>query len=202
MSDTLDLFGAPPRRPKRGERLFYTLLPQKEDAHRLGQFARHFVDENHFCGRLLREDRLHVSVQQVGDYRHLKTSLIHAAIMAGDRVCMSAFEATLDSAMCFDAIPKRERPLRYPVVLRGQGSGLFELHCRLGAAMWQHGLRASFGFTPHMTLFYGERPILTRPIEPIHVPIMDFCLVHSRLGLTEYRILKRWPLVKRKTLLH
>jgi 2'-5' RNA ligase len=151
---------------------------------------------------LLREDRLHVSMQQIGDFSRLRTSLIYAAIMAGDRVCMSTFDATLDGAMSFNAILKRGRPLRYPLVLRGQGAGLFELHSRLGTAMRQFGLRASFDFMPHMTLSYGEWPIPAQLIDPILVPVTDFCLIHSRLGLTEYRILKRWRLSTPRITLH
>jgi 2'-5' RNA ligase len=68
--------------------------------------------------------------------------------------------------------------------------------------MTKFGMRAFPDFTPHLTLSYGERPIVEQKIEPIHLRITSFCLIHSRLSKTEYRIIKRWPLIESRPLLH
>lgn len=202
VSDTLDLFGPQPRRPLRGERLFYAFLLDQDDARRVGQFGQDFLDENNFQGRLLPENRRHISLHHLGDHRHLRSSRVYAAEKAGDRISMSAFEVALDAIMSFGAMPKPGRTPGYPLVLHGRGEGLFELHAKLGIAMEQYGMRAFHDFMPHLTLSYGEWPVLARPIKPIWVPVTGFCLIHSRLGLTEYRILKRWTLNKPRTMLH
>ncbi|WP_448952516.1 2'-5' RNA ligase family protein [Labrys neptuniae] len=202
MPDTPDLFGPQPRRPLRGERLFFAFLLDQPDARRVGQFGQEFLDENNFRGELLPEGRRHVSMHHLGDYRRLLSWRVHAAERAGDRISMSAFEMTLDAVMSFGAMPKPGRDPRYPLVLRGKGAGLFDLHAKLAVAMEQDGMRAFPEFMPHLTLSYGEWPILARPIKPIWIPVTSFCLIHSRLGLTEYRILKRWTLNQPRRTLH
>jgi len=46
-------------------------------------------------------------------------------------------------------------------------------------------------FTPHVTLWYGEREIAENPIEPIGWTVREFVLIHSLRGHT---CLARWPL--------
>jgi 2'-5' RNA ligase len=83
---------------------------------------------------------------------------------------------------------------RMPLVLLGKGDALFELHKILGAALEKNGLKTGEGFTPHMTLFYGSKPIPLQAIEPISFAIKEFTLIHSELGLTRYNIIDRWSL--------
>ena len=52
------------------------------------------------------------------------------------------------------------------------------------------------GFTPHLTLLYGDRIVTERSIEPIRWTVRDFVLVQSLRGRGESKHihLARWPL--------
>jgi 2'-5' RNA ligase len=56
------------------------------------------------------------------------------------------------------------------------------------------GIKTSPGFTPHLTLLYGERPIKERFIEPISWTVCEFALVLSLRGETKYIVEGHWPL--------
>lgn len=202
MQLAFDFYGELPRGPLRSERLFFAVFPGAEDAFRIERFRQDFLKANHLGGSMLRPDRFHVSLHHVGDFKRLRSPRTYAAELAGDLVQLPAFEITLHAIKSFGAFPKPGRALRYPLVLLGEGAGLLELHETLGAAMTKFGIRALPNFTPHLTLSYGERPISEQRIDPIPLQIEGFCLVHSRLGKTEYRIIRRWPLSEPKPLLH
>lgn len=184
-----------PSRPKRSERLFFALFPTSQTSVRLGRFTDRFLRENHLRDKRLGAERLHVSLHHVGDYRRLRGKHIHAATQAGNAVSMRPFEVTCRSITGFKGAPSTGgRPRKRPLVLLGEGNGLFELHRNLGAAMEKNGLRASDHFRPHITLSYGWKQTPAQTIEPIRFRINDFTLVHSRLRLTQYAVIERWPL--------
>lgn len=202
MQLAFEFYGELPRGPVRGERLFFAVFPAAEDARRIERFRQDFLEANHFRGSMLRQDRFHVSLHHIGDFKRLKSLRTYAAELAGDLVQLPAFEITLNAIKSFGTIPKRGRAPSYPLILCCEGAALFELHEILGAAMTKLGMRAFPDFTPHLTLSYGEWPISEQQIDPISIRVADFCMVHSRLGKREYRIIKRWPLVQPKPLLH
>lgn len=184
-----------PVRPKRADRLFFGLFPDASSALHVRRFAEQFVRENHLKGTLLRAERLHISLQHVGDYQRLRTRFIYAAREAGKAVLMQPFDVTLHSIKSFEGTPFTDRgPRRWPLVLFAKGDGLFELHKALGRAMGRSGLKAAEGFVPHMTLLYGEKPMPLQRIEPIRFVSREFSLVHSELRLTRYNLIHRWPL--------
>jgi RNA 2',3'-cyclic 3'-phosphodiesterase len=43
-------------------------------------------------------------------------------------------------------------------------------------------------------LSFGSKPISMRAIEPIHLMVKEFVLVHSELGLTRHNTIDRWQL--------
>lgn len=63
----------------------------------------------------------------------------------------------------------------------------------LGAAMEKNGFRAGADFTPHMTLSYGSERVPPQAIEPVRFTATELVLIHSRLWLSQYEILGRWP---------
>jgi len=184
-----------PPRPKRPERLFFGLFLELEWSICLRQFAETFVRENRLKGSLLEHDRLHLSLHHVRDDTRLRDKFIYAAGLAAKAVSMRPFEITCRSIMSFEgAPPAAGRQRRYPLVLVGESDPLLDLHRILGAAMRRNGLRAAEDFVPHVTLFYGSKPVPLRPTEPIRFVVNEFALVHSKLWLTEYHVLERWPL--------
>jgi 2'-5' RNA ligase len=140
-------------------------------------------------------ERLHVSLHHVGDYKRLRTKFIYAARQAGNSVSMRPFEVTFRFIESFEGPPSTDdRPYKRPLVLLGEGDALLEFHRVLGAAMKRSGLRAAEDFTPHMTVFYGAKPIARQTIEPVRFVVREFCLIHSELWRTRYNVISRWPL--------
>jgi RNA 2',3'-cyclic 3'-phosphodiesterase len=195
VQSVFDFYQEGPERPKYPERLFYSLIPDPETSARTVRFRENFCREHEVEGALLRPERLHLTLQHVGDYKRLRGKLLYAVQLAAEAVAMAPFEVTFRSITSFDGAPSLEgAPPRRPLVLLGESEALFELHKSLGAAMRRYGLKASDGFMPHMTLSYGPRAIAQRAIEPIRFAVREFVLVHSRLRLTQYEMLERWPL--------
>jgi 2'-5' RNA ligase len=182
-------------RPKQPERLFLALLSNKETARAAGEVRERFVGANRLKGTSLPGERLHISVHHVKDDKRLRTKFVYAARQAGRAVSLSPFEVTFRFITSLEGGPPRPgRPKRWPLVLLAEGEGLPELHKVLGVALRRYGLKAEEHFTPHMTLFYGDKPIATQPIEPIRFMVDEFVLIHSELWLTRYNILDRWRL--------
>jgi RNA 2',3'-cyclic 3'-phosphodiesterase len=162
-------------RPKRPERLFFCLQPDRETCRRVTRFGDRFVSENQLNGTRLAAERLHISLHHVGDYTRLRTKFVYAAEQAGMAVSMGPVEVEFRFVLSFDGAPQKQgrRPL---VLLTG------------------NGLKAAEDFTPHMTLLYGPRAVPVQEIEPIRFVARHFTLIHSRLGLTRYEVIDRWPL--------
>lgn len=197
MQSAFDFYRDTPERPKLPERLFYGVFPDAEAAARMAWRGGHFLREHHLEGTLLRTPRFHLSLHHAGDYKRLRGSRLYPAQLAGAAVSVPVFEVTLQ------AIGSPENPVRaesgpHPLVLFAEGEGLFDLYQQLGAAMNRVGLKAAQDraqFRPHVTLSYGPRPLPLQAIEPIRFTVREFVLVHSKLGLTQYEMLERWPLV-------
>lgn len=184
-----------PWRPKRPERLFFGLLPDAETAARVARIRDRFLREHGLEGRRTSTDRLHVSLHHVGDYGRLRSAFVYAAREAAKAVSLPPFEMSFGLIRSFEDIPSvGDVPRRQPLVLLGEGEAASHLHQALGAAMVRNGLRAGQSFTPHMTLLYGITPVPARKIEPVRLAVRDFALIHSKLGLTQYEVIGRWPL--------
>jgi 2'-5' RNA ligase len=195
MQGAFEFYEDLPARPKRPERLFFGVFPDTETSIRVGRFGEQFIRERCLKGRPLRAERLHVSLHHVGDYKRLQTKFLYAAKQAGTAVSMRRFEVTFRFIESFEGPPPTDaRPYRRPLVLLGESDALLELHRVLGAAMERSGLRAAEDFTPHMTMFYGAKPIARQAIEPFRFVVREFALIHSELWRTRYNVIGRWPL--------
>jgi RNA 2',3'-cyclic 3'-phosphodiesterase len=188
-------FGFREEPPAKFERLFFACQTDGGASLRVHRFAKKFLFENGLWAKPLRDDRLHVSIHHVADRKRLRKDEVFASQQAGAKVSMEAFDIDFAFIETFEAHPARrgESP-RYPLVLRAGEGEICHLHRQLGDRMRENWLRAGDVFVPHMTLAYLSEPVLRRAITPIRVPIRDFALIHSRVGLTEYRTLGRWPL--------
>lgn len=184
-----------PIRPKRADGLFFALLPDSRLSGRIAQFGERFTRDHRLEGKPLAVERLHVSLQNVGEYPQLRSKFVYAATKAGDAVVSRPFDLEFDSIMSFAGTPARDgQPRRRPLVIMGRTDALSDLHRTLGRAMQTNGLRAAASFLPHMTLHYGPKPVAMQPIEPIRFAVREFTLIHSERGLGRYNMLGRWRL--------
>lgn len=193
MQYAFDFYGSDPRRPQRPERLFFALLPEGA-LFLIEEFARRFLMECQRLDALLSANRWHVSLQHVGDYRRLREKFIYGACKVAESVAMPPFDVTFRFIETFEGAPSRNgKPRRRPLVLIGEGAALRKLHGLLGAAMEKNGFRAALDFTPHMTLSYGSERVPPQAIEPLRFTAKELVLIHSRLWLSQYEVLGRWP---------
>ena len=84
------------------------------------------------------------------------------------------------------------------MVLRGDSgvAALSQLHAALEARIERFVLarRACSRFTPHLTLFYGERPVGHRAVPAIGWHAREFVLIHGQTSPRRHDVLGRWPL--------
>lgn len=189
-----DFVTGQPRRPQRPERLFIGLFPDepaKEAAERTGRTA---ARELGLTGRQLLIDRFHTSLVHVSDRKRVCSSDEFAADLAARTVSVSPFEITFSRLGSFPGAPRKDKPAEHPLVLLADEGPVMDLYAALGAGLRRFRYRVPDHFRPHLTLSYNRQFLPTRTIEPITFVVNEFALVHSRLWLTEYRILRRWPL--------
>ena len=197
MSTSSDLFGQVPP-PKPTDRLFFALFPSDDAIPQIVKTSQQLRDEHGLTGKLLSNDRLHVTLHHVGDYAGgLPNGLVEAAQDVAATIAMPAFDVTFDRAMSFAGSPRNK-----PFVLRGNeglDGGLADLmafHKAFYLAMCRAGLqgpRANAKFAPHVTLMYDEQAVPEQFVEPISWSACNFVLVHSLIGQTKHIHLGRWP---------
>jgi 2'-5' RNA ligase len=176
------------------DRLFFAVFPDAAAAARIAGLAASLRATHGLHGRPVREDRLHVTLFHLGDYRGLPPGLVDEAMQAAGKVRVPPFEAVFDGASSFAA-----RARNRPFVLRGGDAGtagIERLHAALGERLGATRLArwARPAFVPHVTLLYDDRAVDPQAIEPVAWTVREFVLVHSLVGRTEHRVLARWPL--------
>ena len=146
------------RRPKFPERLFYSVFPDAETASRIGEFAEWLMYKHRIQGKRLKEERLHVSLRHVGDYKRLRSKFVYAAVQAGNTIASDPFGVSFNSVTSFETPPMAAGKYRHrPAVLLGESEDLRKLNGSLADAMIRLGLKAGSSFIPHMTMYYGAR---------------------------------------------
>lgn len=171
-------------------RLFFALWPDDAVRGRIDAAAAMVEHAHAPGGRRLRRDRLHLTLQFIGDFAPLPDGLVEAACDAASRVVSPAFALALDHAGSF------------------RGSRVWWLGCRdcpgelralwsaLGTALGDAGVpcRPHARFTPHVTVQRNvRRPLASTPIAPVEWPVRDFVLIDSRAD-AGYVELGRWSL--------
>jgi 2'-5' RNA ligase len=142
-------------------------------------------------GRPLAPNRFHISLFDLGHSSGLNVGKAREAIAAAATVKAPAFDVTFASAMSFG----RNAP-KLPLVLRmaADTGPLVEFHKVLGIALTSAGLGIKPRFTPHITLLYDAKSVAPEPIDPIHLRVNQFTLVHSLQGETQHVKLGQWML--------
>ncbi len=181
-----------PKRPNLQERLFFGIMPNVDVGDIVDVCRAGIINDFQLVrSSLIGTERYHISLRALGDFKRLPSSILFAAKRAGDAVSVPPFEVTFPSLRSFEVKGRRNQPL----VLIGEGNGLTQLYTVLGSCLIRNGLPGRLGeFTPHLTLLYSPKRIAEQPIEPIRFTVREFALIHSKRGLSEYDILKRWTL--------
>jgi 2'-5' RNA ligase len=209
----LSLFGAPalfrpiapePDRPRPGRvkiAYFLAVLPTDAVRRRLTHMRRETVAQQRLFGRCVAAECLHVTLAPILSHEPGALYLGEAAVALVDavmsRVAMSPFKVCFDSLQTFRTKKAGTVYDEYPLVLCGSDlPGLARLHDLIRRSRARFGIHAAMpaGFTPHVTLFYGHRPIAPQDVPPIRWTVHEVALVQSFQGQGRHVILKRWPL--------
>lgn len=174
--------------------LFFALMPPSPVATQVNILGhRHYADRR-MTGRLLRKDRLHVTLLSVGGFvGEAPKQFMDLALSIGDAITLSSFEIAFDRALSF---PRRTANRPY-VLLGSDGvADIMSLHCGLVGAMFRAGLDLPVmpAFNPHMTLAYDSRHHMELPVEPVSWVAREFVLIESLVGRTIHRERGRWRL--------
>lgn len=183
-----------PRRPKMPERLFLGLFPDETARMAASRLSLRATSEFGLVGSQLATERYHTSLIHLSDRKRVRSKDEYAAELAARTVSIPPFEITYSRMGSFPGAPKKDRPLEHPLVLLADEGPVTDLHAALGAALRKFRFRVPESFRPHLTLSYNRQFLPTRSIEPITFVVKAFALIHSRLWLTEYRILRWWAL--------
>lgn len=168
-------------------RLFFGAVPDPDARAKIDRLAEILKRAHRFTGTPIKQDCLHVSLLGLGSP---SADLVRTGHEVAAAVRMPRFDVAFDRTVSF-----RGKPGQLPFVLvAGDGwRALQSLRRQLVEALMRKAIKggAHRAFTPHVTLWYGEREIAERPIEPIGWTVREFVLIHSLRGHT---CLARWPL--------
>jgi RNA 2',3'-cyclic 3'-phosphodiesterase len=178
--------------------LFFAVLPDANTAGSIAKFARQICGETRSNGKPLAANRLHVTLQHLGNFAGgLPQAQVDAAIKAAASVRLAPFSVEFDHVLSF-ALKPRPGPL---VLGGGEGVvGLHTLHEALARALQNEGfgdptaLPNVAHYTPHVTLAYSMPWIAARPVDAANWNVRELVLIHSLLGRTRHVALARWPL--------
>lgn len=202
MSDQFGLFGVDPvppttpptpavkkaRPPRKMHKLFFALKPDAEDAQALARYIRELDRQNSVGGHLLREDRLHITLQVVGEFDETPEAFVQLMRQVGDAVVANVFDIVFDRAMYFQGA-------RAYVLAGGEGvQPVRDFHQNLCAEISKVLPFKAPSFTPHMTMSYSGRAVAEHAIEPIRWTARELLLIDSHVGKTYHEVVGRWLL--------
>jgi 2'-5' RNA ligase len=197
MSTQILLPGIEPA-PTPDVRLFFAVLPDPDAAGLIAQRARRLRADHRLRGMPIDTERLHLSLQGLGDYVGVPQALVALACRAAARVACPAFTVHLDRALSFSGRSSSAASRTRAFVLRSSDgvAGLTTLHQALADSMQELGLpRPVAGPTPHTTLLYDTQSVAEHAVEPVTWTAREFVLVCSHIGMKKpYLLFDRWVL--------
>jgi 2'-5' RNA ligase len=183
--------------PRAGnDRLFFALFPDAHAARKVLELGAGFKSRHQLAGKLHLENRLHLTLDHLGDFAGLPQDMVSAASAAAGELAAQCnrLVVRLDRVVSFG----RGRQSR-PLVLKDSGEGnpdLEEFRGRLWDALAARelpgGPRSSF--TPHVTLLYDARVLAEEAVGMITWQTQELVLIHSLMQQTRYEVLGRWSL--------
>jgi RNA 2',3'-cyclic 3'-phosphodiesterase len=176
-----------------GYKLFLALFPPSKGTAQQGldHSVQALCASHGLAGAGVAPSRRHITLHTLGDFKQPVPQLVlDAAQAAAAAVDWPSVPIVFNHAMSF--MPSQAFVLGCD---NASQVAVQRLRQVLTLALHRVGLRGLASGTPHMTLLYGARPVITRhAIEPICWTATDFALVLSHQGMTYHQWLGRWTL--------
>jgi 2'-5' RNA ligase len=201
----VDLFGfeqPPPRlkrppAPSKGRcRLFFALFPDADARGKLLEFGSDLQSRHRLGGKLQLEDRLHLTLDHLGDFASIPHEFVKAASDAAGGLASqySSLPVSLNRIVSFG---RRRESL--PLVLKdskGANPELQNFRASLWSALAERHVpgEGRSSFTPHVTLMYSPQILAEEVVDAIEWQAQEFLLIHSFIRETRYEVLGRWAL--------
>ena len=176
--------------------LFFALQPDSRARLQAKTLAQQLAGAQ---GIQIKEDRVqrfHVTLFHVGHFQgEIPSGVMADAKRAVQDWGAAPFRITFDKVASFSG-----RSDNLPIVLRGAESSpeLMQFQSNLDDRLKRAGLvhgESRRPFTPHLTLFYGRKPVKETSIDPITWQVEDFVLISSVFGAGSHEEQARWPLL-------
>ncbi len=167
-------------------RLFFALWPDDALRQQVAAQAVALQHAHEGGGRLIGQERLHLTVRFLGDYPAGELDRRReAALGAGSQVAFAPFDLALDHAGSFGRRTWWLGP--------AASAALTDLRAGLDRTLAAAGFAASAEtFVPHVTIVRGAlRALPPSPIAPLAWRVRGFALVESRAG-QPYRSVQHW----------
>lgn len=191
MTDQMSFGGFAPPVPT--DRLFFAIFPDETARAAIARLAQDIGKRHKLRGKPLLAERFHITLHHLGDFADLPPDLVEGSMQAASRMIAAPFDVAFDHVASFAT-----RAEKKPCVLLGEEGDtlLRRLRKLLGECLIEakQGKHVTRDFTPHVTLLYDRTLVPPQAIAPIAWTVREFALVHSLLGKTEHRILRRWQL--------
>lgn len=175
--------------------LFFALQPDRSAGLQAKTLAQQLGQAQ---GIQIKEDRVqrfHVTLFHVGHFQgEIPRNVMADAKRAVQGLRAAPFRIAFDKVASFSG-----RSHNLPVVLRGAESSpeLMHFQSDLDGCLKRAGLvhgESRRPFAPHLTLFYGHKPMREQAIEPITWQVEDFVLISSVFGAASHQEQARWSL--------
>lgn len=173
--------------------LYFALQPPPEVAALALAIAEDARRTHGLSGKPVAPTRLHVSLNNVGEFKRPPDSVIAKALDAVQEVEARSFVVELNRLATW----LRPAPQR-PLVLSGEEGviGVTELYAALHKALGRFDLapRRMAETTPHMTLLYDRAEVAPAYVDPVSWRVHEFVLVHAVHGEGRFEVVGRVPL--------
>ncbi len=173
--------------------LFFAIQPPPEVAARISALTEGLGQRHGLTGRPLAPERLHISLNSLGEHQGMPDELIVKASKAASDVAMPPFVVALDRVASFQV----KADLR-PVVIFGDDGviGVNLLHTAIHMALNYARLIPNHerAIAPHLTLVRDRTEVPEEQIEAVSWRVREFVLIHSPYGEGRHNVLGRWRL--------
>ena len=173
---------------------FFAQMPKADAAGEITALCSRRKTLHGLNGSMLALDRLHMTLDHIGDFVDFPDDVFDAACAAADSLVVAPFSISLRNVVSFG-----RKAERLPLVLRESdvvNAGLASLQRALWGVLAQKGVPgpARTAFTPHVTLLYDQRSLAGQAVSPLQWVAGGCVLSRSFVGETRHQELGSWQL--------